>query len=312
MADNQHQGVMAMVKIDGDRVKLLREQKGLTQLYVATVVQVTTDTISRWENKRYPTIKKENAIRLAEALEVNLDAFLIPEPGEIPETDAPEPTPVSPHDQGKSEKSGRRFPLAAGIIFAAAVVAGIALYLFFTRLPGTTIEAQRFLPRQCTVNQPFPVAIEISVRHATKPISVIVKEELPENFTIIAAAPALPTALPATGSVKWLAKIESRAVFTYVVKISGDDVQPITGSISTGNDGGMTGRITGPNALSPSSFHWADANGDNMISDQEILLVYDQYGELEELGVNVDLIEEIWLGSGYSYNEATQSYEILP
>ena len=130
--------------------------------------------------------------------------------------------------------------------------------------------------------------------------------------TIIAAAPALPTALPATGPLKWLAKIESRAVFTYVVKISGDNVQPITGSISTGNDGGMTDRITGPSSLSPSHFHWADANGDNMISDQEILLVYDQYGELEELGVNVDLIEEIWLGSGYSYNEATQSYEILP
>ena len=50
-------GGIQMVKIDGARVRRLREQKGLTQLYVATAVQVTTDTISRWENKRYPSIK---------------------------------------------------------------------------------------------------------------------------------------------------------------------------------------------------------------------------------------------------------------
>jgi DNA-binding transcriptional regulator YiaG len=58
MADNTYPGAMVMVKIDGSKVKQLREQNGLTQLYVATAVQVTTDTISRWENKRYPTIKK--------------------------------------------------------------------------------------------------------------------------------------------------------------------------------------------------------------------------------------------------------------
>jgi transcriptional regulator with XRE-family HTH domain len=45
-------GGIMMVKIDGSKVRRLREQKGLTQLYVATAVQVTTDTISRWENKR--------------------------------------------------------------------------------------------------------------------------------------------------------------------------------------------------------------------------------------------------------------------
>ena len=46
--------------------KEIREKKGLTQLYIATAVGVTTDTISRWENRRYPSIKTENGEKLAE------------------------------------------------------------------------------------------------------------------------------------------------------------------------------------------------------------------------------------------------------
>ena len=73
MSDQQYPGPLQMVKIDGSKVRSLREAKGLTQLYIATVVGVTTDTISRWENKRYPSIKEENALKLAESLEVSLD-----------------------------------------------------------------------------------------------------------------------------------------------------------------------------------------------------------------------------------------------
>ena len=314
MADIQHQGVMAMVKIDGDQVKLLREQKGLTQLYVATVVQVTTDTISRWENKRYPTIKKENAIRLAEALEVDLESILITEPEEMQQNDIPGSDSSSPthHLHEKQIQSTSWFSITRLLLLLIAIGTGGGVYLLTARPLVTTIEAHRFLPKQCTLNQPFPIAIEISVHNSTKPISVIVKEELPANFSIIAASPTLPVALPATGSLKWLAKIEDRAVFTYIVKISSPDIQPIRGSISTGNDKGVTSQTLGPDTIAPSRFHWADTNGDNIISDQEILLVYDQYGELETLGVNVDLIEEIWLGSGYSYDEKKQTYEILP
>ena len=50
MTEQNYPAGPAMVKIDGTRVRAIREQKGLTQLYVATVVEVTTDTVSRWEN----------------------------------------------------------------------------------------------------------------------------------------------------------------------------------------------------------------------------------------------------------------------
>ncbi len=75
-----------MVKIDGAKVKLLREKQGLTQLYIATAVQVTTDTISRWENKRYPSIKKENGLNLAEALGVDLEYLLETVTDDSPQT----------------------------------------------------------------------------------------------------------------------------------------------------------------------------------------------------------------------------------
>jgi len=69
-------GTVPMARIDGAEIRRLRESKGLTQLYLATFIGVTTDTISRWENRRYPSIKLDNAERLAQALEVNLQAIL--------------------------------------------------------------------------------------------------------------------------------------------------------------------------------------------------------------------------------------------
>ena len=64
------------VFLDGSAAKQIREEKNLTQLYVSKVVGVTTDTISRWENNRYPTIKRDNALKLAEALEVEVEEIL--------------------------------------------------------------------------------------------------------------------------------------------------------------------------------------------------------------------------------------------
>ncbi len=69
-------GHASSVAIDGEAIRQIREEKRLTQLYVSKVVGVTTETVSRWENKRYPTIRRDNAIKLAEALEVDLKAIL--------------------------------------------------------------------------------------------------------------------------------------------------------------------------------------------------------------------------------------------
>jgi len=75
-AEKQEKSLSPSVAVDGARVRGIRETNKLTQLYVANVVGVTTDTISRWENNRYPTIKRDNAEKLAIALEVDLAEIL--------------------------------------------------------------------------------------------------------------------------------------------------------------------------------------------------------------------------------------------
>jgi len=88
------QQIKPMVLIDGAKVKEFREKQGLTQLYMATAVGVTTETISRWENRRYPSIKGDNAEKLAEALGVTV--------ADILENRSEETTPVAPEDPSPS------------------------------------------------------------------------------------------------------------------------------------------------------------------------------------------------------------------
>ena len=132
-----------MVKIDGSRVRALREQKGLTQLYIATAVDVTTDTVSRWENKRYPTIKKENALKLADALEVDLGALLdrddatepaparttaqpAPEPVAEPAPAEPAATPAAALDRARAEaRPGDRILVTGSFLMVAAAMQAI-------------------------------------------------------------------------------------------------------------------------------------------------------------------------------------------
>ncbi|MCI5166768.1 MAG: XRE family transcriptional regulator [Candidatus Electrothrix sp. GM3_4] len=71
--DQQYTPPQATVTIDGSKIKQIRESKGLTQDYLATVVGVAIRTVSCWENNRSPNIKRENAESVAKALEVPLE-----------------------------------------------------------------------------------------------------------------------------------------------------------------------------------------------------------------------------------------------
>src|SRR5512138_2808817 len=85
------------LRLHGDVIRQLRESRGLTQLYVAEVVGVTVDTVSRWENNRTSTVKRDNAQALARALEVELDDILRDEPpGAQPPPPEPEPRDAPP------------------------------------------------------------------------------------------------------------------------------------------------------------------------------------------------------------------------
>ena len=294
-------GAMTMVNIDGAKVKLLRESQGLTQLYLATAVQVTTDTISRWENKRYPSIKKENGLNLAEALGVELEDLL--------ETTAVSSPPKAAGVKASSFK--RNWPLLILSATIAAIIGAVSLFFIHSPSP-VALSAERILPAHCIPGQPFPVIIKVTGAPAGS-TALILKEEFPKNAKIIKTVPAVNVAGIKHKEIKWLKKIEEKALFSYVLHIEKQEADTLlfNGNIAINRSSANTLPISGDTKISLGEHHWADSNGDNIISDNEILTVYDQYSEIEGLGLDIDLIEEIWLGSGYNWDKKTSSFEIL-
>ncbi|MDF1555520.1 MAG: helix-turn-helix transcriptional regulator, partial [Deferrisomatales bacterium] len=101
------------VAIDGDRVRQIREEKELTQLYIAEVVGVSVDTVSRWENKRTQAIRGDNVRALAAALEVPVEDITLAAGGPEPET------------PGGGLRRTLLAALAAAVLVAGAVVWGL-------------------------------------------------------------------------------------------------------------------------------------------------------------------------------------------
>ncbi len=300
----KNDGVIPMVKIDGTIVRKLREEKGLTQLYLATAVDVTTDTISRWENRRYPTIKRENGVRLAESLGVELI--------EILETE---------DEQNISEKQslyssdGQTRPyrmrvlqyFLLGFFLLVIVFVGIRFWL----LPEQEKEfliASRILPARSAAGQTFPVIIELFCKD-NESLSVIVKEALPPGSIISQTYPPVTTTDRLGHELKWLQKFNGRTRFTYLVKVKPGSEKTVhflgTVAVTMGN----VVPVQGDKQVLIDHSHWADSDGDAMISDTEILHVYDQFSEIE--GLDIERIERMWTGSGYRWNPDKESFEVL-
>ena len=310
-----------MVKIDGTKVRAIREQKGLTQLYVATVVEVTTDTVSRWENKRYPTIKKENGLKLAEALEVELSEILdSADEREPPEGDAPEPEvlpPPSPATDATKENSApaswyKKPGHLSILIVIAAILGGIWATLHYLS-PGDSISettVTRVVSPYFIPGKPFPVFLKI-LNSSPDAVSIIVKEELPADTKFTAAFPP-SSGTPGT-TVKWLTKVSGSELFFYTVTTdpSFQGTLSFSGSVRDGN-GSHAAEILGDAHTRSSIHHWADIDGDNRISDEEILRVYDLVANETPTALDLDLLEEMWLGEGYRWQPEQQQFSILP
>ena len=158
MGETNYSGGPVMVKIDGSKIRRIREEKGLTQLYIATAVEVTTDTVSRWENKRYPSIKKENGVKLAQALEVGLEDILETEADEGGLHAAAEKVPKKPAETAPSPQptSSRRRAVISkrtGLLLSLMFVPlfGVMVYFLFFSESGAI--AGDFNPQN--PSQPF-------------------------------------------------------------------------------------------------------------------------------------------------------------
>jgi transcriptional regulator with XRE-family HTH domain len=304
-----------MVRIDGARIKALREKQGLTQLYMATAVGVTTETISRWENRRYAAIKSDNAERLAEALAVAvadiLETRAVAAPALPPAGGAGSPRPIKPVLSAKL----KRHLAVICLVTLVVVILQVARYYSRSALPVVTVTARRLLPPHVPAGQPFPVLIRVTAS-APGSFSLLLKENLPPGCEPVAAMPAFTSVGKEAGQVKWVSRLEGDSqVFAYLVKapLVVDQTELVfTGRILAGPLAGSPPDTGGDARLRINNFHWADLNRDQRIDDEEILNVYDLFSEIEGFDFKRDLIDEIWAAGGYEWRPESGRYAVTP
>lgn len=290
------------VAIDGSRIRSVREAKKLTQLYVASVVGVTTDTISRWENNRYPSIKRENAEKLAGALEVDLgDILRQEETSEIPATPPP----------AVSVRSARLL-LLSGLTGLALIF--LAIFVF-TRQPASAPAAVRWAPRFAAPGEIIPVQIKVT-RQEGENVGFILREKLPDSFRLVRALPATSAAESSGSGIKWLIPRGSASVtVSYTAQVSASPAlrkeARLNGEIVVRAEGrNRNEAVAGSDAVQIGAYHWADANGDGRIDDDEIMPAYNVCEEMKDLGLDWKTIEAIWSGKGYRW-DPQNGYTIL-
>ena len=175
-----------------------------------------------------------------------------------------------------------------------------------------SISATRLLPGLSSVGQPFPVAITVST-NATDPLSLILKETLPEGAKLLASVPPYSDFDSETGEIRWLKKINGVQPFAYMVQVDRAEVPfHFSGTVAVRKGSGHQIEVKGDHRVKTGHFHWADSDGDGRICDEEILVVYDVFSGIAGLPLDIDQVEEIWLGSGYVWNEAKKKFDILP
>jgi hypothetical protein len=189
---------------------------------------------------------------------------------------------------------------------------GYVVWLSLSPPPDPIIFAERDLPHHGIPGQPFPVLIRVSGITTENPATVIIKDNLPNGAKILKIAPDNSGGAMKKETVKWLKKIDGPTTFAYVATITGEDnnIFAFNGNASVSGDSATPVVIAGNNSILLGPHHWADTDQDGRINDNEILAVHERYKEIEGINVDIETIEAIWLGSGYSWNPKTKSFKI--
>ncbi len=330
-----------MVCIDGAKVRRMREEQGLTQLYVATSVGVTTDTISRWENRKYPSVKKENALKLAETLGVELEDILESKPdqarldhqeGQAPDADRPtsehvdrsavveESEPIHAKSTARSQGhwSGKRQWIMATLVTLILLMAGGGLY-YWRHTPATkdiTVNAVRSLPNHAPAGASFPVIITLSSSSKEK-ISLILTEYLPKEVRILKSVPPWSASSPDKRKIKWIVSTnEPHFTICYMARIfsktPADTTLMFNGDVTSSLTGKRVFPVKGTETITVRPFHWADLNSDGQIDDEDILRVFDELGGRKGLAFGLNEIKNLWSTGGYRWNSKTHKYIPVP
>lgn len=291
------------VSVDGNMARRIREEKKLTQLYVAKVVGVTTDTISRWENNRYPSIKRENALRLAEALEVAVEEILRRET-------AADAEPLAP---AASARSPLRF---LPLLLIPLVVVGA--YFFSARPVPTPISlaATRELPNFAAPGTSFPVRVHLEIANAPK--GFILREHFPPGWQLIEAVPPASSLDNESGMARWILKPgEGLKRVSYLLRVDPaatvGKLGEFSGEIIANPDRGSPPAIVaGSSQAKIASFLWADQNGDHVVDDAEMLQASDTLEQMRGIHLDWAALEEIWDAGSYTWDPKKERFLPLP
>jgi len=301
MIQNNYDDKSSTVCIDATEVKRIREGQQLTQFYVSKVVGVTTDTISRWENNRYPTIRRENALKLAEALEVPLADILLKLADEPVEGDLP---------------TQKLSPALWFMIVALILIVSLAFFSFLTRSPSlpASVTAERILPDFAGPGSSIPVQIRMT--HRAKSGGIIIREYFPKGWKLVQANPPASSLDNVNGVARWIIKAgDDRDRVVYLVQVDTaakpDSNESFQGEIVESRDGNQSAvPIQGESKIAVAPVHWVDADGNGRIDDGEML---EGSFTIEDMaGVHIDWhdLEELWDAGSYSWDD--QKGKFLP
>jgi transcriptional regulator with XRE-family HTH domain len=294
--------------LDGSAVRRIREEKKLTQLYVAKVVGVTTDTISRWENNRYPTVRRENVLKLSEALEVPLEDIL--------------------QNVGKGEGDAQMqasFPspvhlrrLVVGSILLSLILLLLAGYLLVQDKGEADVEiaTERVLPRYAAPGNLVPVRVRLHVEGRTR--GFILRENFPPGWTLVEASPAATSVDAVEGTIRWIIKPdESQLTIAYLVRVASEaemgDVGRFRGEVVVHPNGRSTlFPVAGGSRVQVSPTIWADLDGDGSIDDGEMLQASETFDEMEGIHLDWSQLEAIWDAGRYRWDSDAGTFHPVP
>ncbi len=287
------------VSVDGNLARRIREEKKLTQLYVAKVVGVTTDTISRWENNRYPSIKRENALRLAEALEVSVEEVL------QRETD----TSAEPLATAASIRSPLRF---LPLLLIPLVVVGVYLFSAPPTPTPISLAATRELPNFAAPGTTFPVRVHLEIANAPK--GLILREHFPPGWKLIEAVPPASSLDNESGMARWILKPgDGLKRVSYLIRV--DPAAAVgkfgefSGEIIANPDGGSAPAIVGGAGRAKiDAYLWADQNGDQVVDDAEMLQASDTLDQMRGIHLDWAALEDIWDAGSYTWDPQKERF----
>ncbi len=300
-----------LVRIDGRAIRTIREEKGLTQLYLATYVGVTTDTVSRWENGKTQTIKRENLIKLAAALEVDPAEIVAPpekEPVKDEGTEQGEPA----HPEGERPATTPWLAFAAvALLLASAVLAYLLLHR--TTSPSPVLQVHQWVPAHAPIGALFPVALHIEMEGGRLPINLLITQRLPQGVEFHGGA-WKPVVRRGQGSIlQWILSADRPELkFVYLCRLNGRGGGQIEGELLVRGERGE--RLTiGPSPPPvPAPFHWADEDRDGSIGDEELLTALDLLGSSPLLEAQRNEVKQLWAAGAYRWDPAQRRYEVKP